>query len=150
MIEPLEISFEVACPLEHAFGTFARRTSLWWPSSHSFSGDPELEVMIEPQVGGRIYERTPTGDEHDWGEVTSWDEPRGLSYRWHLGTDRSRATQVTITFSEAAPGRTMVQIVHGGWDALGDEGAGWRDRNRGGWAGVLDPYRAACGAVEAS
>ena len=148
MIEPLEISFEVACPPAHAFATFARRTGLWWPSSHSFSGDPELEVVIEPEVGGRIFERTATGDEHDWGEVTAWDEPSGLSYLWHLGTDRSRATQVTIEFAETELGTTMVQISHSGWDALGEEGAAWRDRNRGGWAGVLDPYSVACVTAE--
>jgi hypothetical protein len=25
-------------------------------------------VIIEPGVGGRIYERTPQGEEHDWDQ----------------------------------------------------------------------------------
>jgi hypothetical protein len=144
MIEPLRIDFTVACSREHAFTTFARRTSLWWPSTHSFSGDPELEVVIEPHVGGRIYERTPSGDEFDWGEITAWDEPERLSYLWHLGTERSRATHVVIDFVADGPEETLVRIEQSGWEALGEDGAAWRDRNQAGWAGVLEPFTERC------
>lgn len=142
MAEPLEIDFTVRCAVDHAFSTFTRRTSLWWPKAHSFTGDPELDVVIEPRVGGRIFERTPAGEEHDWGEVTAWDEPGRLSYLWHLGTDRSRATHVAIEFEPDGDEATKIRILHSGWDALGDDAAPWRERNRGGWAGVLEPYQA--------
>lgn len=144
MIEPLEMDFTVRCSVAHAFTTFTSRTSMWWPKSHSFSGDPDLEVIFEPRVGGRIYERIPGGDERDWGEITAWDEPRRLSYLWHLGTERPRATHVTIEFEPDGPEATTVRIVHTGWEALGDEAAAWRDRNEGGWAGILGPFRTAC------
>ena len=150
MIEPLRIDFTVACSVEHAFATFTRHTSLWWPSTHSFSGDPQLKVVIEPHVGGRIFERTSEGEEHDWGEITGWDEPRTLSYLWHLGTERPRATHVAIEFEAVGAEATEVRITHTGWEALGDDAAPWRDRNQAGWAGVLDPYRAACEAPTAS
>jgi len=141
VIDPLEMDFTVRCNVDHAFSTFTRRTSLWWPKSHSFSGDPSLEVVIEPRVGGRIFERTPGGEEHDWGEVTAWEEPQRLSYLWHLGTDRSRATHVVIEFEPDGGEATNVRIVHTGWEALGDDAAPWRERNRGGWTGVLEPFR---------
>ena len=53
-------------------------------------------------VGGRIYERTPTGDEHDWGKVTAWEPPPRLAYLWHIGRDRAEATEVEI---RSSPGR---------------------------------------------
>jgi hypothetical protein len=68
-VEPLELAFTVACPPEHAFAVWATRTSLWWPHGHSVSAEPGLAVTFEPRPGGRIYERTPGGEEHDWGEV---------------------------------------------------------------------------------
>jgi hypothetical protein len=52
--EPIEIEFEVACSPEHAFDTWANRTSMWWPPSHSVSSVPGLVVTFEPRPGGRI------------------------------------------------------------------------------------------------
>src|SRR5215216_5839966 len=67
--EPIELRFEVACSPEHAFDTWANRTSLWWPRSHSMTSAPGLVVTFGSRPGGRIFERTPEGVEHDWGEV---------------------------------------------------------------------------------
>ena len=66
-MEPLELAFTVGCPPAHAFAVWTERTSLWWPKSHSVSADPQLTVTFEPREGGRVYERTPSGEEHDWG-----------------------------------------------------------------------------------
>ena len=71
-MDPLELEFTVECPVEDAFDLWARRTSMWWPKGHSVSADPGLAVTFEPRVGGRIFERTPDGAEHDWGEVLGW------------------------------------------------------------------------------
>jgi uncharacterized protein YndB with AHSA1/START domain len=140
VIEPIELRFTVACSAEHAFHTWANRTSLWWPHQHSFSGDPGLAVTFEPRVGGRIYERTPAGIEHDWGEVVAWEPPGRLVYLWHLATEPSDATEVEVTFAED-PAGTTVTVVHRGWDRLGAKGAAWRERNQAGWDGVLPSYR---------
>jgi uncharacterized protein YndB with AHSA1/START domain len=143
--EPIEIEFEVACSPEHAFDTWANRTSMWWPPSHSMSSAPGLVVTFEPRPGGRIYERTPEGAERDWGEVLAWEPPRRLAYLWHLGTDRSRATEVDISFTGHAAA-TTVTIVHRGWECLGADAPAWRDRNLSGWSGLLPHYRQAIGS----
>ena len=78
---PLELSFDVACPPEHAFAVWTERISTWWPGDHSVAGGA---VVLEPHVGGRIYERTEDGTEIAWGEVTVWEPPRRLAYLWHL------------------------------------------------------------------
>ena len=83
-----------ACSPAHAFATWAERTSAWWPHGHSVSKDPGLSVTFEPHPGGRIFERTSAGDEHDWGEVIAWEPPHRLAYLWHLAQDRSDATEV--------------------------------------------------------
>jgi uncharacterized protein YndB with AHSA1/START domain len=140
--EPIEIEFEVACSPEHAFDTWANRTSMWWPPGHSMSSAPGLVVTFEPRPGGRIYERTPEGAEHDWGEVVAWEPPHRLAYLWHLGTERGRATEVDISFTGHAAA-TTVTIVHRGWERLGPDGPAWRDRNLGGWSGLLPHFRQA-------
>jgi uncharacterized protein YndB with AHSA1/START domain len=145
VIEPLHLTFDVGCPPEQAFELWTARTGTWWPTSHTVSAQPGVEVVIEPGVGGRIYERTAKGEEHDWGEVTGWDPPSRISYLWHLRQDRADASEVEITFA-ATPGTgTRLSIVHSGWDALGARGADQRESNQRGWAGVLPHFGAVAG-----
>jgi hypothetical protein len=103
-------------------------------------------VVLEPGVGGRIYERTPAGVEHDWGEVTVWEPPIRLGYLWHLRRDRADATDVEIRFSDGGEGRTRVEIEHRGWERLGADGPGWRDRNHAGWRTLFPHFVAAAEA----
>lgn len=139
---PLDVRFVVACTPAHAFDVWTNHTSLWWPSDHSVSGDPNLTVTIEPHVGGRIFETTSDGSEHDWGQVVAWEPPRRLGYRWHIVGDRSDATDVEITFAGDHDG-TVVRIVHRGWERLGAAGDDLRERNRRGWSTLLPYYREA-------
>ena len=78
--------------------------------------------MLEGRPGGRIFERTPAGDEHEWGEVTVWEPPTRLGYLWHLRRDRADATDVEIRFVDRGDGSTRVEIVHRGWERLGRRG----------------------------
>ena len=144
MIEPLRVTVEVACGAEHAFMTWTSRFGVWWPRGHTVSGDPGATVVLEPGVGGRIFERAADGAEIDWGEVTGWEPPRRLAYLWHIRRDRADATDVEITFVPIDGATTRVDIVHTGWERLGDEGRSWRDANAGGWNGLLPHFLAAC------
>jgi hypothetical protein len=148
--EPIRLSFTVDCDAEQAFELWAGRTSLWWPTSHTVTAEPELEVVLEPFVGGRIFERTPAGREEDWGEIVLWEPPRRLGYRWHLRQDRADATDVEIAFTALAGGITRVDIEHRGWERLGARGDGLRDRNVRGWDGLLPHFVGTCKREEAS
>lgn len=70
-MEPIVVEFEVSCTPAHAFRVWTHDGPSWWPPSHSVSTDPDLAVVFEPRPGGRIFERTPDGTEHDWGEVVT-------------------------------------------------------------------------------
>ena len=140
MIEPLRFTFDVPCDQRHAFETWTSRIGTWWPVSHSVTTDPRLEVVLETRLGGRIYERTPGGAEHDWGEITLWEPPSRFGYLWHLRRDRADATDVEIRFIARDAGTTTVEIEHRAWERLGAEGQAWRDRNRGGWESLLPHY----------
>jgi len=143
MIEPIELEFTEACSSEHAFEVWAAKTSLWWPHDHSVSGEPGLSVTFEPRPGGRIFERTAGGVEHDWGKVLTWEPPRRITYLWHIGSDRTNATEVDITFTSQGDA-TIVTIVHRGWERLGAAGADRRQLNQKGWVGLLPHFVAAC------
>jgi hypothetical protein len=107
------------------------------------SGEAGLEVVLEGRPGGRIFERTPAGLEHDWGEVTLWEPPRRLGYWWHLRRDRADATYVEITFIPVGEAATRVEIEHRGWERLGALGPDLRNATQAGWSGLLPHYVAA-------
>ena len=140
MTEPLRVTLDLDCPATHAFTTWTSRFGDWWPVTHTVTGDPAADVVLEPQQGGRILERLPDGTEVDWGEVTAWEPPHRLAYLWHIRRDRADATDVELVFTDLEPGRCRLDITHSGWERLGAEADTWRDANRGGWAGLLPHF----------
>jgi uncharacterized protein YndB with AHSA1/START domain len=143
MSDPLRISFDVDCSVEHAFSVWTSGISAWWPPDHTVTGRAGLAIVLQGGVGGRIYERTPEGVEHDWGQVTVWEPPTQLAYLWHLRRDRADATEVEIRFLAQDDTSTRVEIEHRGWERLGSEADEWRTRNQAGWQGLLPHYIAA-------
>ena len=142
MTDSLRISFEVACAADHAFATWTERIGTWWPADHTVSGAP-IAVVLEGWVGGRIYERTRHGDEHDWGVITAWQPPDLLAYRWHLGVGPESATEVAVLFSPLDANRTRVEIEQSGWERLGPAASQLRSRNRAGWESLVSHVRVA-------
>lgn len=133
MIEPIDVRVRVRAPVEHAFEMWTARTELWWPDRHTIGQRSDTSIVIEPAVGGRIFQRDPDGAEHDWGEITAWNPPYGLTYLWFLFFDRADATTVDVRFEPDGDG-TVVRLHQTGFDRLGDTvGRQRRDRTVMAW-----------------
>jgi uncharacterized protein YndB with AHSA1/START domain len=143
MTEPLRITLEVSCGLDHAFDTWTTHIDQWWPADHTVSGRADSTIVLEPGIGGRIIERTTDGVEHHWGSVTAWEPPTRLAYEWHIGRTPAVATVVDVRFRAVAAARTAVDIEHTGWERLGAEADTWRTRNQHGWDTLLPHFVAA-------
>ena len=142
MTEPLRFTIDVACSAAHAFAGWTDGLGTGWPADHTVTGGPDLRVVLEGKVGGRIYERTPSGLDHDWGEIIAWEPPRLLAYSWFLRADRADATDVTVRFVAAGPGATRVD-ARGRADRVAGRGEEWRGRNQAGWTTLFPHYLAA-------
>ena len=148
MIEPFRVAFEIEAPQDHAFDTWTHGIDRWWPPSHTQTGRSDLEIVLEGRVGGRIFERTPDGEEFDWGQVEVWEPPSRLVYSWHLKRDPREPTEVEIMFRAIGAEATRVEIEHRGWERLGAEGQDQRDRHGSGWGSLLPHYQRAVVTAE--
>lgn len=112
-VAPIEKTITVARPVEEAFRIYTEELGSWWPlHSHARNTERRDTAVLEPRVGGRLYERTRDGEELDWGEVQIWDPPHRLVHSWHLG--RPEATEVEVRFAPDGDA-TRVELVHRGW-----------------------------------
>ena len=110
----------VNVPVERAFEVFTAEIDTWWPlRTHAVDTEHSETVIMESHVGGRLYERTPSGEEHLWGTVVAWEPPTRIVYSWHPGRGEETAQEVEITFAPEGDS-TRVEVRHTGWEKLGD------------------------------
>ena len=118
-LEPIRQSVRVDCPIDDAFRLFTERFGDWWPLAlHSTAADEAETCEIEPWPGGRIFERTRSGEERNWGSVIECDPPERLSFSWDTGRPGAPGQTVDVQFSADADG-TRVTLIHTGWEAAG-------------------------------
>lgn len=133
-------SITVHCDVATAFRVWTESLNTWWPKDHTRSGDAHTTIVLEPQVGGRLFERTSQGIEHDWGEVTTWEPPHHFAYHWFLGSGPTQPTHVEIHFHHAGPNLTRIEVNHRGPELLGELWQRNSPRYDASWDVVLGAY----------
>jgi uncharacterized protein YndB with AHSA1/START domain len=140
-------SITVNAGRERAFTVFTAKFFTWWPASHHIGEAEMADAVIEPQEGGRWYERGVDGAECDWGRVLAYEPPDRIVLSWHLQGDWSydpdpaKASEVEVRFVEEAPDRTRVELNHRHLERHDDQ-----DKVRdgidspSGWGGILVGY----------
>jgi uncharacterized protein YndB with AHSA1/START domain len=133
-------SVVVRRPVEEAFELFTTDIATWGPvKTHSVAEENAETVILEPQEGGRFYERTRDGDEHLWGTVTVWEPPSKLACTWHPGRDEETGQEIEVVF-EAHDDGTRIVLTHTGWEKRGSEMAEAMANYDQGWDRVLGFY----------
>ena len=136
----VEKSVTVSVPVERAFEVFTAEIGTWWPlRTHAVDTERSETVVMEGRVGGRLYERTPSGEEHVWGTLVAWEPPNRIVYSWHPGRGEETAQEVEITFGPEGEG-TRVDIRHYGWERLGDRLEETIASYNEGWGKVIAVY----------
>lgn len=124
-----------------AFDIFVNRIAKWWPlDGHAVSaasGKPALAVVIEPRVGGAIYETMFDGTRAEWGEVLVFEAGQRLAFTWHPGTNKDRPTRVEVSFEAHGAGQAKVTLIHSGWEVWASDASEKRGGYDTGWDFVL-------------
>ena len=142
----------VAASQAIAFEVFTARLAAWWPMPSHHIGQAEcVDVVVEPRVGGRWFERGSDGSECDWGRVLAWEPPGRVVLAWQLGAnwafDPSLLTEVEVRFVAVDDRQTRVELEHRGLDAYGDAMEQMRDNFDSGWPGILSGFAAAAASA---
>jgi uncharacterized protein YndB with AHSA1/START domain len=136
----------VNAPVERAFRVFTEEIHSWWPlRTHAVDTENSDRVILEGHEGGRLFERTPAGEEHVWGVVGAWDPPHRVGYSWYPGRGAETAQEVEVTFSPVGES-TRVDVRHWGWEKLGDRMEPIVAEYTTGWDKVLGRYVEAANA----
>src|SRR5471032_2327537 len=122
-IEPITRSVTVKAPPAKAFDLFTSHMSEWWPKGKTPGKNPAVDLVIEPHVNGRWFERDAEGKETQWGDVVAWEPPSRLLLAWRLNTawhyDPNLMTEVEITFAPSNAGGTVVTLQHRNLERFG-------------------------------
>jgi uncharacterized protein YndB with AHSA1/START domain len=143
---PVRKSLIVRASAEKSFAAFTSGIGRWWPRSKSIGSAPQADVVLEPAVGGRWYERGADGSECEWGKVLQWQPPFRVVLAWQIGADwkfdPTLVTEVEITFTALSSGETRIDLEHRHLERLGPNAPRLRDAfdSEEGWTGVLKSF----------
>jgi uncharacterized protein YndB with AHSA1/START domain len=140
----------VAVPIEKAFSVFTERFGDFKPREHNLLDVPIAETVLEPRVGGTIYDRGTDGSECHWARVLVFEPPHRVVFSWDIGptweveTDPENTSEVEVRFVADGPDRTRVELEHRNLDR---HGPGWQSVADGvgtdqGWPLYLARYAA--------
>ena len=144
-IAPLRRTVRTKAPPARAFEIFTGQMGRWWPRGQTVAAQPHADIVVEPRVGGRWFERDDAGAETQWGHVLVWEPPERLVLAWQLDGERryepSLITEVEITF-QPVEGGTEVRLEHRYLERFRKHAATWTAAVTEGWTRKLAEFAA--------
>jgi uncharacterized protein YndB with AHSA1/START domain len=144
----IKLEIVVQAPVERAFAVFVEDFDRIKPREHNLLDVDVAETVLEPRVGGHIYDRGVDGSGCRWARVLAYEPPDRIVFswdvspRWRLETDPGRASEVEVRFVAETPERTRVELEHRHLDRHGEGWESARDgvAGDGGWPLYLGRY----------
>jgi uncharacterized protein YndB with AHSA1/START domain len=132
MLRRIQVEQEViinAAP-ERVFAALTSQVSAWWGAPYLLTDAPQA-IILEPTVGGRLYEVSGEGEGALWATVTAIQKNQRLELTGPIGM--SGAMHSVVSFALELKGKaTVVKLAHHAVGELGEDteanyGAGWHD-----------------------
>lgn len=125
-----EISMNASA--QRVFEALTDNVSAWWGAPYLLTPSPQA-IILEPQVGGRLYEQSSSGDGALWATVTTIKKNEHLELTGPIGMSGALHSVVTFSLEPKNEGEaTLLKLSHQAIGQLGDDtqsnyNAGWQD-----------------------
>jgi len=107
----LEMEVPIAAPVDLVWKILIEQTDRWWHRDMHVLSEP-LAMMLEPQAGGRLFERGADGSEVLWGVVNELLPGRSVSITGHLTPKFGGPAVTMFTWSlETVGGHTLLRLT---------------------------------------
>src|ERR1700677_330353 len=110
----VQTSIVVEAPADRAFRVFTEQLGDFKPREHNMLGVEIAETVLEPRVGGAVFDRGVDGTVCRWARVLAYEPPDRLviswdiSPRWEVERDPQKSSEVEIRFIAESADRTRV------------------------------------------
>jgi uncharacterized protein YndB with AHSA1/START domain len=147
-MQKIRTTLLVASLQAEAFEEFTRHLDQWWPPVGRGAAAPK--AFVEPEVGGRWFERDTNRVEQVWGVVLEWNPPHGLTLSWQVAADGDfhpdLKTEIEVCFTMLSPTATLVSLEHRHLERYGAAAAAQRTAlaSTVGWPGILEHFARHC------
>lgn len=129
-----DLELAIGEPVSKVWDAFVENASLWWPPTLYSVVEPQ-GFVVEPRVGGRLYERCASGEERLWFKVVSIEPQRSIGLSGQLCSPFGPPviSQWRVEFVPTEHG-TLVRIAE---DLIGDANASAGTATRAAWQTVF-------------
>ncbi|MBL8865859.1 MAG: SRPBCC domain-containing protein [Gemmataceae bacterium] len=111
-----QVGFEVTvrAPRERVWSALVDETSNWWPKDF-FSAEHPEGFVIEPHLGGRVYEAWHGGGGVLWGTVVVWSPGYRMTWACEMYPDWTGPGRSFVTFDlEEQGAETLMKVSDAG------------------------------------
>ncbi|WP_234027958.1 SRPBCC family protein [Pseudonocardia dioxanivorans] len=146
-LPPITGSVSLAVPVERAFAVFTSDINTWWPHQFHIGAADIAEVILEPRVGGRWFERGVDASECDWAASSSGSRRTGScspgrsTGSWQFDPDPAKASEIEARFRSDGDHQSIVDVEHRLFERLdGGDAIRGAINGGGGWELLLDGF----------
>jgi len=140
-LTPVVKTLELRRSADDAFRMFVHEATKWWPlETHALGPENNTKtigLVVEPRIGGRVYEITEDRREFEWGEVLAYEPGRRFAMTWQLGRTRAASGEVEVRFDPIDAASCRVTLTHAHWERIGADAEQMRNGYDTGWRVVF-------------
>jgi uncharacterized protein YndB with AHSA1/START domain len=131
-IGSVEANVEVTinAPQERVWEALVNETTHWWPKSF-LTSERTKRFVIEPRLGGRVFEDFGGGEGATWYTVLGIDSPNVLTLVGHMGPPFGGplATLLRLALTPVSSAETKLEITDAAFGQVAecDTESGWRE-----------------------